>query len=216
MIVAEPVAIPVTRPVDETVATDEFDVAHETVAPDRVLPTASLAVAVRVTVSPTDVKVLVFGDSVTVEAVCDTVTEVVAVNEPNVAVIVAEPSATEVTRPADETVATDEFDVPHETVAPLIVLPVPSLTVAASVAVSESDAKVSTISDSFRLADTATVTEAVAVSELEVAVIVAEPVAIPVTNPVDETVATDEFDVPHVTVAPDRVLPTASLTVAVS
>ena len=74
----------------------------------------------------------------------------------------------------------------------------------------------STISDSSRLADTATVTEAVAVSEPDVAVIVAEPVAIPVTSPVDETVATDEFDVPHVTVAPLIVLPTASLTVAVS
>ena len=60
--------------------------------------------------------------------------------EPDVAVIVALPSATEVTRQADETVAMDEFDVPHVTVAPLIVLPVPALTVAASVAVSESDA----------------------------------------------------------------------------
>ena len=132
MIVAEPVAIPVTRPVDETVATDEFDVAHETVAPDRVLPTASLAVAVRVTVSPTDVKVLVFGDSVTVEAVCDTVTEVVAVNEPNVAVIVAEPSATEVTRPVDDTVATVSFDVVYVMAGLGIVSPFPSVTVAVS------------------------------------------------------------------------------------
>ena len=74
----------------------------------------------------------------------------------------------------------------------------------------------STISDSSRLADTATVTEAVAVSEPDVAVIVAEPVAIPVTSPVDETVAMDEFDVAHVTVAPDMVLPTASLTVGAS
>ena len=74
----------------------------------------------------------------------------------------------------------------------------------------------STISDSSRFADTATVTEAVAVNGPEVAVIVAEPVAIPVMSPADETVATDEFDVPHVTVAPDMVLPTASLTVAVS
>ena len=132
VIVAEPAAIPVTRPADETVATDEFDVPHETVAPDMVLPTSSLTVAVRVTVSPTDVKVLVFGDSVTVEAVCDTVTEVVAVNEPNVAVIVAEPSATEVTRPADDTVATDAADVVHETVAPLITVPPASFTVAVS------------------------------------------------------------------------------------
>jgi hypothetical protein len=102
-------------------------------------PFAALTVAVTVMVSPACRRNTVAGDSVTVEAVWDTVTEVAAVNEPNVAVIVAEPSATEVTRPADDTVATDEFDVAHETVAPLIVLPAASLTVAASVAVSESD-----------------------------------------------------------------------------
>ena len=140
MIVAEPVAIPVTSPAEDTVAMDEFDVPHVTVAPDIVLPTASLTVAASVTVSPTDGKILVFGDSVTVEAVCDTVTVAVPLAEADVAVIVAEPSATEVTRPANDTVATDEFDVAHETVAPLIVLPTASLTVAASVAVSESDA----------------------------------------------------------------------------
>ena len=132
MIVAEPVAIPVTRPANDTVATDEFDVAHETVAPLIVLPTASLTVAVRVTVSPTDVKVLVFGDSVTVEAVCDTVTVAVPLAEADVAVIVAEPSATEVTRPANDTVATDEFDVAHETVTPDITVPPASFTVAVS------------------------------------------------------------------------------------
>ena len=147
VIVAEPVAIPVTSPVDETVATDEFDVPHETVAPDMVLPTASLTVAVRVTVSPTDVKVLVFGDSVTVEAVCDTVTEVVAVNEPNVAVTVTEPSATAVTRPAEDTVATDAVDVVHETVTPDITVPPESFTVTVSVAVSASEAKLTVVGD---------------------------------------------------------------------
>ena len=40
----------------------------------------------------------------------------------------------------DDTVATDAADEVHVTVAPLIVLPTSSLTVAASVAVSESDA----------------------------------------------------------------------------
>jgi len=62
--------------------------------------------------------------------------------EPDVAVIVALPSATEVTSPADDTVAMDEFDVAQVTVAPPIVLPSASFTVATSVAVSESDAKV--------------------------------------------------------------------------
>ena len=69
MIVAEPVAIPVTSPVDETVAADEFDVAHETVAPLIVLPTASLTVGASVVVSPNDVKLRLVGESVTEAAV---------------------------------------------------------------------------------------------------------------------------------------------------
>ena len=52
--------------------------------------------------------------------------------DPDVAVIVAEPSATEVTRPEEETVATDAADVAHVTLAPLIVAPFWSLTVAVS------------------------------------------------------------------------------------
>ena len=141
VIVADPVAIPVTSPADDTVATEEFDVVHVTVVPDIVFPPASLTIAVSVTVSPTDVKVLVLGEIVTVEAVWDTVAVAVLLAEPDVAVIVAVPSATEVTNPADDTVAIEEFDVVHVTVAPLIVLPTASFTVATSVAVSESEAK---------------------------------------------------------------------------
>ena len=44
--------------------------------------------------------------------------------------------------------------------------------------------------------------------------IVAVPSAIAVTNPADETVATDEFDVTHVTVGFEITLPPAFLTVA--
>ena len=61
-----------------------------------------------------------------------------------------------------------------------------------------------------------TVTEAVAVSEPEVAVIVAVPSTIEVTRPAEDTVATVVSDVLHVTVEPDIVLSFASLTVAVS
>ena len=60
--------------------------------------------------------------------------------EPDVAVIVAVPSATEVTRPADDTVATDELEVAHVTVAPEIVAPSASVTVGTNVAVSPTDA----------------------------------------------------------------------------
>jgi len=60
--------------------------------------------------------------------------------EPDVAVIVAVPSATEVTNPADDTVATAASDVVHVTVAPGIVAPSASVTVGTTVAVSPTDA----------------------------------------------------------------------------
>ena len=59
-------------------------------------------------------------------------------------------------------------------------------------------------------------TDAVAVAEPEVAVIVDDPVATEVTRPADETVATPVSDDVQVTVAPDITLPAASLTVAVN
>ena len=68
--------------------------------------------------------------------------------DPDVAVIVAEPSATEVTRPVDDTVATAASDVAHVTVAPLIVAPFWSLTVAESWEVSPSDEKLKLVADS--------------------------------------------------------------------
>ena len=71
--------------------------------------------------------------------------------EPDVAVIVAVPSATEVTNPADDTVATDELDVVQVTVAPDITVPPASFTVAASVAVSANEANDRLVGDSVTL-----------------------------------------------------------------
>jgi hypothetical protein len=141
VIVAVPSATAVTRPEEDTVATDALDVAHDTAALLIVAPFWSLTVAESCCVAPIDENERLVGDSVTVEAAWDTVAVAVALTEPDVAVIVAVPLATEVTSPADDTVATDELDVAHVTVAPDIVFPTASFTVAASVAVSESDAK---------------------------------------------------------------------------
>ena len=66
--VAVPSATAVTSPADETVATDAADVVHVTVAPDITVPPASFTVALSVTVSPTNSKVLVLGESSTVDA----------------------------------------------------------------------------------------------------------------------------------------------------
>ena len=68
VIVTDPVAIEVTSPADETVATAALVEDHVTVAPDMVAPPASFTVAARVTVSPTDTRVFVLGASVTLEA----------------------------------------------------------------------------------------------------------------------------------------------------
>ena len=57
------------------------------------------------------------------------------------AVIVDDPVATEVTSPADETVAIDELDVAHVTVGLEITDPPASFTVAVKVAVSANEAK---------------------------------------------------------------------------
>ena len=62
--------------------------------------------------------------------------------------IVAEPSATEVTVPEDETVATDAADVAHDTLAPLIVAPFWSLTVAVSCCVAPIDKKLKLVAES--------------------------------------------------------------------
>ena len=62
--------------------------------------------------------------------------------------IVAVPSATEVTRPVDDTVATAASDVAHVTVALAIVAPFWSLTVADSCCVAPKDAKLRVVADS--------------------------------------------------------------------
>ena len=65
----------------------------------------------------------------------------VALTDPDVAVMVAVPAATAVTRPADETVATDELDVAHVMLGFEIVFPAASITVARRVAPSPADVK---------------------------------------------------------------------------
>ena len=80
------------------------------------MPPASFTVAVTVAVSPTDVNVFDVGETTIDEATCPTVIAEVAVSELDVAVIVALPLPTAVTKPEEVTVATDAFDVPQVTV----------------------------------------------------------------------------------------------------
>ena len=65
--------------------------------------------------------------------------------------IVDDPVATEVTSPADETVAIDELDVAHVTVGLEITDPPASFTVAVKVAVSANEAKLRLVGESVML-----------------------------------------------------------------
>ena len=112
-----------TRPVDDTVATVSFDVVHVMDGLGIVSPFASVTVAVSWVVSASEPNVSVESDKDTVAATWPTLTVAVPLADPDVAVIVAEPSATEVTRPVDDTVATEAADVVHVTVALAIVAP---------------------------------------------------------------------------------------------
>ena len=67
--------------------------------------------------------------------------------DPDVAVMVAVPSATAVTSPSDETVAIDASDVAQVTSASEITVPPASVTVAAREAVSPIDVKLTLVGD---------------------------------------------------------------------
>ena len=106
-----------------------------------------MTVAVSCCVDPVDENVRLVGDSVIDAGIC-TVTEAVALVEPDIAVIVAIPFATAVTRPVEDTVATDALDELHVTLAPLIVAPFWSLTVAEICCVSPKDERLRFVTDS--------------------------------------------------------------------
>ena len=111
-------------------------------------PPASFTVAVTVAVSPAAANTSESGDSVIETATCWIEAFALADAEPEVAVMVAVPSATEVTKPLEDTVATDADDELHDTEAPLIVAPFWSLTVAVSCCVAPKDEKLRLDDDS--------------------------------------------------------------------
>ena len=111
-------------------------------------PLASRTVAVTVAVSPTAANTSESGESVIDTATCWMEAEALADAEPEVAVMVAEPLATAVTNPVEDTVVTDADEVAHDTLAPLIVAPFWSLTVAESWEVSPNEAKLKVVADS--------------------------------------------------------------------
>src|SRR5213593_3549839 len=134
-----------------------------------------------------------------------------------VAVMVAEPTATPLTTPLLETVATAALSLAHVTVRPVSVLPFASFSVAVSATVRPTATlAVAGLTVTVATGTCTTVIVALPLCPSHVAVIVAEPATFPVTSPFELTVATAVLLLAHVTVRPVNGLPFASFGVAVS
>ena len=132
MIVAVPVAPPVTSPFPLTEATAALLVAHVTVRPESGLPFASLGVAVSCVACPT-VRFADGGLTATDHTVTTVTVIATALLCPSHATVtVAAPAATPVTSPLPFTVATPGLVEAHVTTRPLNGLPLASCGVAAS------------------------------------------------------------------------------------
>lgn len=149
-----------------------------------------------------------------------TVIAAVPVFPSDVAVMVVLPTATPVTTPPDETVATEALLVDQVMAAPVTTTPFASRAVATSVVVAPTfrvtvvGATVTEFTGPGGAAATVIVAEPV--FPFDVAVIVAVPTDTPVTTPPDETVALEELLVVQVMDAPGTTAPSASRAIAES
>src|SRR5439155_1710850 len=217
VIVAVPAALPVTSPLAVTVATAVLLLPQLTVRPDNGLPLASFGVAVSCTVWPTCTDA-VLGLTVTdATGTVLTVTVAVPLCPSLVAVIVAAPAVTPVTSPLALTIATAVLLLPQLAGRPDNGLPLASFVVAVSCTVWPTCTEAVpglTVTDAIPIL--LTVTVAVPLCHSEVAVIVTEPAATPVTNPLALTVATAVLPLAQVIVRPESELPFASFGAAAS
>jgi hypothetical protein len=217
VIVAVPGPTPVTTPAVDTVASAVLFELHVITRPVSTLPLASFVVATSVVVAPT-VTLEVVGATVTVATGTGvTVTVLVPACPSLVAVIVAFPGPTAVTTPSIVTVATAVLLDPQPMTRPVSTFPFASLRVAVRITPWPT-VRLLLGGATVTVATGAGITVTVAVVDLPslVAVIVDGPGAMPVTTPLDETVANAGALDDHVTRRPVSTLPFASLTVGTS
>jgi hypothetical protein len=210
--VADPTALPVTRPLDDTDAVPALDELHETAALTAA-PLASWGVAANCSVCPTPIvpEVGLTETEATTGAV--TLTVALPLFPLAVAVMVADPTPWAVTTPPDVIEATPEFDVDHATETPLTALPEASLRAAVNCSVrpATSDEELGE-TETVETTTAADVTRMVTVALTlpDDAVMTAAPTATAVTNPPLDTKATPEFDDDQFTVAVESTAPVES------
>src|SRR5437867_718599 len=176
--------MPVTRPLADTVASAAFELVQPITRPVSTFPAASLGVAVSCTAPPTD-PLSALGVMVTdATGTLDTVTAAVPLCPSLVAVIVAVPPATPVTRPLADTVASAAFELVQLITRPLSTFPAASLGIAVScTAPPTNTVAVAGLTVTDATGTLATVTAADPLWASLVAVMVTGPAATPVTSP---------------------------------
>jgi hypothetical protein len=217
VIVADPGATPETRPLLFTLATVGALLDHVTTRPVSGLPLPSFGVAVNCRAPPAHTLALA---GVTATDATGTKVAVVAADPlfPSlVAVIVAEPAEAPVTRPLPLTVATAGALLAQVTTRPGRGVPAPSIGVAVSCTLPPTEMPGEEgVTATVATGTSETVMTAVPLFPSLVAVIVAEPAALPVTEPVALTLAMAGAFVDHDTVLPVNGLPVLSLRAATS
>ena len=159
--------------------------------------------AASLTVFPRAERVASAGSTTTEPAACTTVTTAVPEAAPALAVIVAVPLPTAVTRPVLSTVATAASSDSQANCASGISFPLASNALAASLTVSPRTARVNSVGPMItESAACNTVTAAVPEAAPALAVIVADPLPEAVTRPEPPTVATADALDAHVTAGP--------------
>src|SRR5207253_4928086 len=222
VMMAEPAATPVppptvTCPVAVTVATAALLVAQVTSRPLNGLPLASCGVAVSWTACPTAALTVAGLRLTDATGTTLTVTAALPVAPSLVAVIVTAPAATPVTSPVDETVAVAGALDTQVIARPDSTVPAASFGLAASCTLAPtSTSAVAGLITTEATGTFATVTAADAFFPSLVAVIVVVPAATPVARPVDDTVATDGFELDHVIARPASTVPAESCAVPVN
>jgi hypothetical protein len=217
VIVAVPAATPLTSPLLLTVAMPVLPLAHVTVRPVSAVPAESFGVAVSCTVCPT-VRLAVAGATATAATgTAVTVIAAVLLLPSLVAVMVAEPAATPVTRPLGFTRTSVVSRLAQVTFRPAKVAPAESFGVAVSCRVCPT--RMLAVAGETATEATGTgVTVTAALPDLPslVAVIVTVPTAPLVTSPLALTVATPGLLLVHVTDRPVNAPPAESFGVAAS
>jgi hypothetical protein len=217
VMLADPVATPVSTPTVLTVATAVLSEDQAMVLPVTMLPLASLVVAV----AWVDLLTPIVEDASDTDTVATAEATTVTCADPDrpslVAVMLAVPAPAAVTTPVLLTVATEVLSDDHVTTRPVTTTPFPSLVVAVAWVV-EPATTVEAASDTVTLTTggrlTVTIADPLCPSLL--AMMLAVPAATAVTTPAGDTVAMPVLSDDHAIARPVRTVPLASLGVAVA